>query len=361
MSNITEAISEKELNRDKIRHFAAGMLRWLLNSTPSADWQNEFKAHCQKLTEESTLLNQQLSETENKTQALIQAVPGAAMFWLGLYTGVFWLIPGVALGLAGSYLISDSINRIFSAGQEARFFRSMIYYLLRMENADGVISQAELVNLRALIEFIPTSSEEKQLWLKAIETPESYKSLAPEGDFSEAETEKILSACWSLALCDGLAEPELQTFNAIAAELKASENLLTRVKNQVEKLVSEHSQTLWQTLKLARMINPEIVKGSEELYRITSLVSLKPIDQERFTRELNRNEVALNPLTQPGVIEMGRIVVAAYLLAQIFDGPDSAIELRTLEILRQHDENSGLENTLNPLFNSLTASLKIFY
>jgi 2-keto-3-deoxy-6-phosphogluconate aldolase len=73
-----------------------------------------------------------------------------------------------------------------------------------MENADGVISEAELANLRSVIEFIPVDSKEKKKWLKAIETPNGYLELAPEGNITQEEKERVLSACWSLALCDGI-------------------------------------------------------------------------------------------------------------------------------------------------------------
>ncbi|MGM0601107.1 MAG: hypothetical protein ACQETH_14960 [Candidatus Rifleibacteriota bacterium] len=273
-------------NQRKLRHFTAGMLRWLLNADPSQKIEDTIVSRCKSLVEESEKLDNLPSEAGRKKQAVLEVVPGAAMFWLGLYTGLFWLIPGAALGVAGSYLISDSINRIFSAGKEARFFRTLVYYLLRMENADGVISKAELANLRSVIEFIPVSSKEKAKWLKAIETPNGYLELVPEGDLTDEDKEKILSACWSLAICDGIDPTEEAMFNKFCEEFEVSEGELNLIKVNVEKAFARHSNDLWRTLLFARFLYPDIKSCSEEVYNILSLIALETISKEEFFKQL---------------------------------------------------------------------------
>lgn len=273
-------------NQRKLRHFTAGMLRWLLNAEPSQRIEDTIVTRCKSLVEESKKLDELPSESGRKKQALIEVLPGAAMFWLGLYTGIFWLIPGAALGVAGSYLISDSINRIFSAGKEARFFRTLVYYLLRMENADGVISEAELANLRSVIEFIPVSSEEKKKWLSAIETPDGYQELSPEADLTSEEKEKVLSACWSLALCDGIDSSEEAMFNKFCEELEISEGELSLIKVNVEKAFARHSNDLWNSLLYAKFLYSGTKNCSQEIFEILSLVALETISKEEFFKQL---------------------------------------------------------------------------
>jgi hypothetical protein len=277
---------EKMENQKKLRHFTAGMLRWLLNADPSQKIEDTIITRCQSLVEESEKLDELPSEAARKKQALLEVVPGAAMFWLGIYTGIFWLIPGAAIGFAGSYLISDSINRIFSAGKEARFFRTLVYYLLRMENADGVISEAELANLRSVIEFIPVDSKEKKKWLKAIETPNGYLELAPEGNITQEEKERVLSACWSLALCDGIDPTEEAMFNKFCQEFEVSEGELSLIKVNVEQSFARHSNDLWHTLLFARFLYPGVKNCSEEVYNILSLIALETISKEEFFKQL---------------------------------------------------------------------------
>lgn len=347
-------------NQEKLQHFAAGMVRWLLSSAPENAWQKDFAEHCRKLGEESLQLENLPSEIDQKNFAMAKAVPGIALFWLGIYTGTFWLVPGVALGVFSSYVIANCVNKIFSSGQEARFFRTLIYYLLRMENADGVISQAELSSLRGVIEFIPTSAKEKELWLKAAQTPEGYKELAPEGSFTEEEKEKILSACWSLALCDGLADSEKEMFKTIGAELNVSENKLEKVKQEVEKIFSEHEQTLWQAIKIARMLNSDIINRVDELYKLTALVSLKPLSRETFEEELAKTEVSIRALPENTVIERDRIILASYLLARIFSSSETDNSMAIREAFLNLSDEEHYSKKLEAAISEINATLKLF-
>lgn len=351
--------TDKPQREDKLRHFSAGMIRWLLSSSPAENWQEQFSGHCQKLTEESLQLAKLPSENEQKSIAVVKAVPGVALFWLGLYTGGFWLIPGVALGVFSSYVIANCVNEVFSSGKDGRFFRTMIYYLLRMENADGVISSAELASLRAIIEFIPTSAKEKELWLKATQTPEGYRELAPEGSLSDEEKEKILSACWSLALCDGLEESEQKMFYEIGSELGVGASKLKEIIAGVEQLFAEHEQTLWQAIKIAKMLNPNIIEKAGELYKIAALVALKPIEQEAFNQELNKSEIAINALPEETLIDRDRIILASYLLARIFSSAEADNSMAVREAFLKLSDEDHYSHRLEPMINSLNASLKL--
>ena len=315
----TSILAEAKIDsKERLHHFAAGMLKWLLNnSQENHNWKSDFEQFCPNLVEESLNLEKLPSETDQKTQALIQSVPGIALFWLGIFTGTFWLLPGVAMGVYSSFVIAKCVNQVFSSGKEARFFRTLIYYLLRMENADGIISSAELNNLRSIIEFIPASMEEKELWQKAMQTSDGYKQLAPEGHPDRDEKEKILSACWSLAICDGLAQSEKETFNRIADELEVSKADRQRVIEKVDKLFTEHSQSIWQAIKIARILNLRLSEDSQTLYRIVSMVSVKPVDENEFLEKLNGAEAMESRLPFATKVDPGKVLLSAYILARI--------------------------------------------
>lgn len=343
----------------RLRHFVAGNLRWLLGSNPIQNWQDPFIEHCRNLVEETLQINNLPNETDQKTIAVAKAVPGVALFWLGIYTGTFWLIPGVALGVFSSYVIAHCVNQIFSSGKEARFFRTLIYYLLRMENADGIISQAELSSLRAMIEFIPASSQEKELWLKATQTPDGYKDLAPESSLSEEEKEKVLSACWSLAHCDGLADLEKQMYQTIGQELEVSEARLAEIAEKVEKLFSEHEQTIWQTIRAGKTLNPNLTDFDNELYEIVALVSLKPLDRKLFKHELERFEKKVAALPTDTFIERDRLLIAAYILARVFSSAETDNSIAIRESFQQLTDETHYSRKLEPAINCINSSLKL--
>lgn len=309
----------KQLTDAKRRHFVAGILRWLMSFEKNENIDKELVQRCKELADETEKLENLPSEDEKKASALLGVMPGAALFWVGLYTGIFWLIPGTALGLAGSYLISDSIARIFSTGKEARFFRTLIYYLLRMENADGVISSEELASLRAVIEFIPTSAQEKQKWLEATKTPDGYHKLAPDTNLTEEEKERIMSACWSLALCDGLDSSETQMFSKIGLELDFSDEELGKIKDRVESQINNYQNELWQILEFALYLNPHVNECKNELYSIFSLVAMKPITEQEFANNLNKKTVADIAELKSRIKKDLSFAIAAWLIARSCD------------------------------------------
>jgi hypothetical protein len=357
---ISESSDKQNERKVRLRHFAAGNLRWLLSSTSAQNWHDQFIEHCQNLVEETLQIDNFPTETDQKTIAVAKAVPGVALFWLGIYTGTFWLVPGVALGVFSSYVIAHCVNQIFSSGKEARFFRTLIYYLLRMENADGIISQAELSSLRSMIEFIPASAQEKELWLKATHTPEGYRDLAPDGSLSDEEKEKVLSACWSLAHCDGLADLEKQMYQTIGKELEVSDTRLNEIAQKVEKLFSEHEHTIWQTIRAGKTLNPQLTDFDNDLYEIVALVSLKPLDRKLFKHELERFEKKVAALPNDAFIERDRIIIAAYLLARIFSSTETDNSMAIRETFQQLTDETNYSSKLEPLINCINSSLKLF-
>ncbi len=343
---------------DKLTHYAAGMLRWLLTANPMPNWKSDFFAHCDKMAQESQQLEDLPTETEQKTQAMVKAVPGVALFWLGVYTSGFWLLPSFAIGLFSSYFIAGCVNQIFSSGKEARFFRTLIHYLLRMENADGVISDAELASLRAIIEFLPTSLEEKQALIKATEKPDAYKELAPEGTLSDDEKEKILSACWSLALCDGIADSERRMYSEISKELQVSTEKKEEIRAKVEKLFDDHAQLLWLTVKVARTLNQEISDNVQSLFKVASLVSLKPLHLQHFAEEIARSEIVLEILPQQSQVENERLLLAAFILARSFGTSETDNDIAVREAFKKVCGEDFEVKSLEPFLSEISSVIK---
>ncbi|MBU1108948.1 MAG: TerB family tellurite resistance protein [Candidatus Riflebacteria bacterium] len=353
----TAAETVIQISAEKRReHFTAGMIRWILNESNSASWEKDLPQKCQALALEAKNLGNLPSEGVKKAQATLKAAPAAVLYWLGLYTGFFWVIPGAALGILGSYLISDSIYGIFKAGKDARFFRSFLHYLLRMENADGVISDQELASLRTIIEFIPASSEEKLQWLTAIESPDGYQKLEPSKDLNESEKEQILSGCWGLALCDGSDETEREIFVKFGQELNVSAEHLKRIQQKMEAKLTHYTFLVEETLTTAMTLHPEFQDYREKAADILSLISLKPVSQKEWVKHIERLLAKNEPQSEFKNAEdefAPQIMLTGLLLARFLSTVAQDTGKTVTDNFQRQCREAGLATRLNTLSASI--------
>lgn len=339
------------------QYFTAGMIRWLLNEAESSDWTKNFSQRCQAIALEAKNLGGQPSETMKKGKATLKAVPAAVLYWLGIYTGFFWVIPGAAIGILGSYLVSESIYDIFKAGKDARFYRTFLHYLLRMENADGVISPEELTSLRSIIEFIPAPAEEKQQWLVAIESPDGYQKLEPSLRLSDDEKEQILSGCWGLALSDGSADAEREVFARFGEELAIPGEKLTKIQQKIEAKLAQHAFLVEEAARITAMLHPAIAFQSDGAAEILQLVSLKPVAKEEWQRRIdlilaNHASESIRPLDP----EFARpLLLSSLLLAEHLAIPEQQIAIS--EAFQTLCREAGLKDELKPLTEELSQAL----
>ena len=339
-------------NVKRREHFTAGMIRWMLNEPNRTSWEKELPQKCLAMAEETNNLGNLPSESVNKGYATLKIVPAAVLYWLGLYTGILWVVPGAALGILGSYLISDSIYGVFKAGKDARFLRTFLHYLLRMENADGVISAEELASLRAIIEFLPAPLEEKKQWLMAIESPDGYQQLKPSLSISDNEKEQILSGCWGLALCDGSDDAEREMFTKFGQELNVSAGQLTRIQQKMEAQLAQHAFLVEETLAAAAAIFPEISSCREKAAELLALVSLKPFSQKEWLEHID-SMLTRNKQDQPVISEdkevAAQVLLSGLLLARFLSGNEPTQSITVTSNFQSASQSAGLEQRLKPL------------
>lgn len=339
------------------QYFTAGMIRWILNEAGNVGWPDKLPQRCQELAREAKNLGNLPSETQKKSKATLKAAPAAILYWLGIYTGFFWIVPGAAIGAIGSYFITESIYDIFKAGKDARFYRTFLHYLLRMENADGVISREELASLRSIIEFIPAPAEEKQQWLAAIESPEGFQQLEPSKDLNDKEKEQILSGCWGLALCDGSADAERDVFAKFGEELAVVSERLTSIQQKVEAQLAQHAFLVEETARLTAMLHPALGNNSASAVEILQLVSLKPVAREKWQKRIdhilaNYASESIRPLDP----ELARaILLSALLLATYLATPEQQICIS--EAFQNICQEAGLKDDLASPAEDLTQTL----
>jgi len=347
-----------EINSDKRRqYFAAAMIRWILNEAGNAGWANKLAQRCQALALEAKNLGNLPSESQKKGQAAIKAAPAAVLYWLGIYTGFFWIIPGAAIGIIGSYFISESIYDIFKAGKDARFYRTFLHYLLRMENADGVISAEELTSLRSIIEFIPAPAEEKQQWLAAIESPEGFQKLEPSKRLNDKEKEQILSGCWGLALCDGSDDAEREMFAKFGEELAITSEKLTNIQQKMEAKLAQHAFLVEETARVTAMLHPALSNNSAAAAEILQIVSLKPSARGKWQKHIDR--ILANyasESTRQLDPELARsVLLAALLLATYLATPEQQICIG--EAFQNICQEAGFKDELASPAEDLTQTL----
>lgn len=333
-------------------YFAAGMIRWILNESNSSCWGKDFAQKCQALALEAKNLGNLPSESTKKSQATLKAVPAAVLYWLGIYTGFFWIIPGAAIGLAGSYLISNSIYEVFKAGKDARFYRTFLHYLLRMENADGVISREEIASLRTIIEFIPAPPDEKKQWLAAIESPDGYQKLKPSLRLSDDERDQILSGCWGLALCDGSDDAEREIFTLFGAELDVPDERLVKIQQKMEAQIAQHTYLVEETMRTTAILHPAPARQREKAAEILSLLSLKPVSQKEWLARIDQilSPESQNPDYKNNSDEFTpRILLAGLLLSRFLSESEPACNAKVTENFLNCCHSSGLETQLQPL------------
>lgn len=342
----------------RLQHFTAGVIRWLIDKAGSHDWENDFAGHCQNMLVETNNLGNLPSETSKKSMATLKAVPAAILYWLGIYTGFFWIIPGAAIGLAGSYLISSSIYEVFKAGKDSRFYSTFLHYLLRMENADGVISEAELASLRSIIEFIPAPAEEKKRWLTAIESPEGYNELVPNLDLSDKEKESILSGCWGLAICDGSDDSERKIFELFGSELSISDEQLKNIQKNVEARIAQHSYLVDETLKAALKLHAPLAENRKRAAEVLSFVSLKPVSladwHKRIEKLLLADQLEIDLSAENEFAST--ILAAGLLLARYLSNTELATTMIN-EKFAEYCSEASLETRLNPVSEELNQTL----
>jgi len=354
----TDQQNAPEITSEKRRqYFTAGMIRWILNEAGNTGWAEKLPQRCQALALEANNLGNQPSEGQKKSKAALKAAPAAVLYWLGIYTGFFWIVPGAALGAIGSYFITESIYDIFKAGKDARFYRTFLHYLLRMENADGVISPEELTSLRSIIEFIPAPAEEKQQWLTAIESPEGFQQLEPSKRLSDKEKEQILSGCWGLALCDGSADAEREMFAKFGAELAITGEKLSNIQQKMEAKLAQHAFLVEETARVTTMLHPALSSNSAAAAGILQLVSLKPVAKEEWQRRIelilaNYASESARPLDP----ELARsILLSALLLATYLATPEQQICLS--EAFQNISQEAGLKDELAAPAEELTQTI----
>lgn len=353
MTDITNNLPDRH---KKLEHFATGLTRWLLDESDQSDWIKDFEKKCQEYVSNANQLDQIPSEKDKKQNALLAALPATTVYWLGIYTGMSWLVPGLALTAAGSILISKSVGAIFKAGKQARFFQTYLYYLIRMENADGIISDQELETLKAIIEFVPAGKEEKEQWLQAIKTPEAYKELKPATDISQEQKEKILAGCWGLALCDGIDTTEKETFLAFGKELDVSEEKLEAIKNDVNHRYKQHEKMVREILKTALVINPELRQEKSELSRLLPLLSIQHMSDKEaaeIAQEIIDSDADKLKIESDEYTSVAQILVAALLLAASKEMESDSIKEKALEISRDYD----IADLIKPMLETATNSV----
>lgn len=361
MSEFQQAAEQQttpEINSEKRRqYFTAGMIRWILNEAGNSGWADKLPQRCQALALEAKNLGQLPSEGQKKSKAALKAAPAAVLYWLGIYTGFFWLVPGAALGAIGSYFITESIYDIFKAGKDARFYRTFLHYLLRMENADGVISPEELASLRSIIEFIPAPAEEKQQWLVAIESPEGFQQLEPSKRLNDKEKEQILSGCWGLALCDGSADAEREMFAKFGAELAITGEKLSNIQQKMEAKLAQHAFLIEETARITTMLHPAIINNSAAAAEILQLVSLKPVAKEEWQKRIEHilaNYASESTRSLDPEIAHS-ILLSALLLATYLATPEQQICLS--EAFQNISQEAGLKDELAAPAEELTQTL----
>ncbi len=317
--------TDSQTTREKHRqHFTAGLIRWILSEADNVDWKKMLPQQCRVFAQEAKSLGAQPSEPSIKGKAALKAVPAAVIYWLGLITGYFWIIPGAAIGLIGSYFVSESIYSIFKAGKDARFYRTFLHYLLRMENADGTISPEELASLRSIIEFIPAPAEEKKLWLAAIETPDGYQNIIPSLELTDDEKDQILSGCWGLALCDGSADEERELFAKFGEELAVAREKLVIIQQKIEAKLAQHTFLVEETVRLTAILHPALAGQKSAAAEILQLVSLKPVTKEKLQNQI---EMTLTGLTNEGAQPLDpdfacSILLSSFMFANYLATPD---------------------------------------
>ena len=339
------------------QYFAAGMIKWILNEAGNVGWVDKLSQRCQVLALEAKNLGNLPSESEKKSIAALKAAPAAVLYWLGIYTGFFWILPGAAIGMIGSYFISESIYDVLKAGKDARFYRTFLHYLLRMENADGVISPEELASLRSIIEFIPAPAEEKQQWLTAIEAPEGFQKLEPSKNLNDNEKEQILSGCWGLALCDGSADAEREMFAKFGEELAVTNEKLTNIQQKMEAKIAQHAFLVEEATRVATMLHPALGNNSTSAAEILQIVSLKPFAKTEWQKRIdhilaNYASESIRPLDP----ELARsILLSALLLATYLATPEQQICIS--EAFQNICQEAGLKNELASPAEDLTQTL----
>ncbi|PKL49367.1 MAG: hypothetical protein CVV42_06650 [Candidatus Riflebacteria bacterium HGW-Riflebacteria-2] len=355
--NVAQQTTVEVTTGKRRQHFTAGMIKWILNEAESSEWQSRLSQRCQSLSLEAKNLGNLPSESQRKGRAALKAAPAAVLYWLGIYTGFFWIIPGAAIGVIGSYFISESIYDIFKAGKDARFYRTFLHYLLRMENADGVISPEELASLRSIIEFIPAPAEEKQQWLEAIESPDGYQKLEPSRRLSDKEKEHILSGCWGLALCDGSADSEREIFAKFGEELAVASEKLVKIQQNMEAKLARHAFLVEETARITAILHPALLEQSGAAAEILQLVSLKPIAKEEWQRRIDMIPANnAGEISRPVDTESARpILLASMLLAKYLATPEQQICIN--ETFQTVCLESGLKDELAPITEEISQAL----
>ncbi len=354
----TDQQNTPEINSEKRRqYFIAGMIKWILNEAGNAGWVYKLPQRCQALALEANNLGNLPSESQKKSKAALKAAPAAVLYWLGIYAGFFWIVPGAAIGMIGSYFISESIYDIFKAGKDARFYRTFLHYLLRMENADGVISPEELASLRSIIEFIPAPAEEKQQWLAAIESPEGFQKLEPSKRLNDKEKEQILSGCWGLALCDGSADAEREMFAKFGEELAVANEKLTTIQQKMEAKLAQHAFLVEETARVTAMLHPALSNNSSAAAEILQIVSLKPVSKGEWQKRIDR--ILANYASESARTldpELARaILLSALLLATYLATPEQQICIG--EAFQNICQEAGLKDDLASPAEDLTQTL----
>lgn len=273
--------------KEKRKFFSIRLLHELLDSEKDYGTPSAFRQLLEEVLNETNELSLDLGKADRVSLALLKNLPTGLLYWFGSFSAIFWPIPGSILTIYASSLISKKIYKALVARKDREYSRTFLYYLLRMENADGVISEEEVDTLKAIIELMPFSANEKKEWLELISVPDSFKDLAVKVKLNIKQKTDILSAAWALALCDGLDEREAQMFEQFASELGVEAASLVSIKEGVVTKLTSHLDRIWVLIGFAYKVFPNLKNYSDNLSDMLVSLSANYSKKEENLKRLN--------------------------------------------------------------------------
>lgn len=241
---------------------------------------------------------------------------GTLVFWLGALTGQLWLPAlGFALGTAGAAGMATGFARISDRDRRFLFLKAAYACLLLVENADGVCTERERRQLEEFIAALPLADDQRRELL-AMPVP-TLPSL-PLPDFLDVEQKKtIVTACWSLAYCDGVAAPEVTAVGQVAGRLGLAPAECERLRLSVVQALDEAQEKLLCSAAQASALLPEIPQREERLLRLLVGASSRNDPPEQMRQELVGRARHYTPdasATLPVAVLAGAYIVVKALL-----------------------------------------------
>lgn len=232
------------------------------------------------------------------TEAGRETLTGVFVYWVGLATGLVFPPVGLLIGVLGSAGLAKGYKRLCETRRDFEFLRTFFSCLLLMEQADNKITDLERKQMDAFIESLPISeadrNELRKLRIKRID------DVVFPGWFEFSHARTILSGCWSLSSCDGIAAEEIAVFRAISGKLGVTPKELKSIQEEATQAVEAYEKRILRTALIAPLLWSGAHERRNDIVEILGSLSVRRFSGKEMLNSLA--EMERDPVQQKTLI-----------------------------------------------------------